>query len=124
MLEMVEARGQANKVEQRHDLFNGLLDAVQDELDTGGTISEEELIGGYSMSHRLEFFLEMQHSRFQETCSYFFLPDMRWDLHVLLCAVIQKPLPYRLQHIRYASHLPCWLSIRMSKSACINTSRV
>lgn len=58
MLEMIEARGQANKVEQRHDLFNGLLDAVQDELDTGGTISEEELIGRYSMSHRLDF-LEM-----------------------------------------------------------------
>jgi hypothetical protein len=58
MLEMVEARGHANKVEQRHDLFNGLLDAVQDERDTGTVINEEELIGGYSMSHRLVF-LEM-----------------------------------------------------------------
>jgi len=58
MLEMIEARGHANKVEQRHDLFNGLLDAVQDELDTGAVINEEELIGGYFMSHRLEI-LEM-----------------------------------------------------------------
>jgi len=57
MLEMVEARGHANKVEQRHDLFNGLLDAVQDELDTGtgAAINEEELIGEYSMSHRLHY---------------------------------------------------------------------
>jgi len=55
MLEMVEARGHADKVEQRHDLFNGLLDAVQDERDTGTVISEEELIGGSSMSHRLDF---------------------------------------------------------------------
>jgi len=45
MLEMIEARAHANKVEQRHDLFNGLLDAVQDERDTGAVINEEELIG-------------------------------------------------------------------------------
>jgi hypothetical protein len=57
MLEMVEARGRGDKAEQRHDLFNGLLDAVQDELDTGtgAAINEEELIGGYSMSHRLDY---------------------------------------------------------------------
>ena len=56
MLEMVEARGHADVVEQRHDLFNGLLDAVQDELNTGAAINEEELIGGYSMSHCLILF--------------------------------------------------------------------
>jgi hypothetical protein len=54
MLEMIEARGHADRAEQRHDLFNGLLDAVQDEMDTGAVINEDELIGGYSMSNRME----------------------------------------------------------------------
>ena len=54
MLEMVEVRGHADVVDQRHDLFNGLLDAMQDELNTGATINEE-LIGGYPMSHPLDF---------------------------------------------------------------------
>jgi hypothetical protein len=55
MMEMVEARRNSDNVEQRHDLFNGLLDAAQDELDDGASLSDEELIGGYSMSHRLNF---------------------------------------------------------------------
>jgi len=45
MLEMVEARGRVDKVEQRHDLFSGLLDAAQDELDPKAALNEEELMG-------------------------------------------------------------------------------
>jgi hypothetical protein len=45
MLEMVEARRNADEVEQRHDLFSGLLDAAQDEPDDGVALSEEELTG-------------------------------------------------------------------------------
>ncbi len=44
---MVEARRNADKVEECHDLFSGLLDAAQDEPDNGAAISEEELIGKY-----------------------------------------------------------------------------
>ena len=47
MLEMVEARRNGDKVEERHDLFSGLLDAAQDELDGTG-LSDDELIGWYS----------------------------------------------------------------------------
>jgi cytochrome P450 len=47
MLEMVEARRSADKAEERHDLFSGLLDAAQGELDSEATLSDEELIGGY-----------------------------------------------------------------------------
>ena len=54
MLEMVEARKNSDNVEQRHDLFNGLLDA-QDEMEIGAALCDEELIGWYSMSHRLSF---------------------------------------------------------------------
>jgi hypothetical protein len=50
MLEMVEARKNADKGEQRYDLFSGLLDAAQDELDSGVTLSDEELIGGHLIS--------------------------------------------------------------------------
>ncbi|KAI0279041.1 cytochrome P450 [Russula aff. rugulosa BPL654] len=45
MLEMVEARRNGNKVEERYDLFSGLLDAEQDESDNGSRLSDDELIG-------------------------------------------------------------------------------
>ena len=48
MVEMVEARRNGDKVEERHDLFSGLLDAAQDEPDIGAGLSDEELIGWYS----------------------------------------------------------------------------
>jgi hypothetical protein len=50
MMEMVEARRNSDNVEQRYDLLNGLLDAAQGELDDGAALSDEELIGGCSMS--------------------------------------------------------------------------
>ena len=48
MLEMVEARRNGEKVEERHDLFSGLLDAAREESDNGAGLSDEELIGWYS----------------------------------------------------------------------------
>ncbi len=50
MLEMVEARRDADKGEQYYDLFSGLLDATQNELDSEATLSDEEVIGGHSIS--------------------------------------------------------------------------
>jgi len=43
-LEMVKARKNSDNAEQHHDLFNGLLDAAQDELDNGAALRDEELI--------------------------------------------------------------------------------
>ena len=48
MLEMVEARRTSSEAEQRYDLFSGLLDASQEELDDGGMLNDEELIGEHS----------------------------------------------------------------------------
>ena len=45
MVEMVEARRADDKVEQRYDLFSGLLDAAQEEQGREAVINEEELIG-------------------------------------------------------------------------------
>jgi hypothetical protein len=53
MLEMVEARRNADKVEQRYDLFSGLLDAAQNEAESEATLTDEELIGGYSTPQSL-----------------------------------------------------------------------
>ena len=47
---MVEARKNADEGEQRYDLFSGLLDAAQNELDSEVTLSDDELIGGHSIS--------------------------------------------------------------------------
>jgi hypothetical protein len=44
---MVETRRNADKVEERYDLFSGLLDAAQSELDSEATLSDEELTGGF-----------------------------------------------------------------------------
>jgi hypothetical protein len=48
MVEMVEARRNADKVEERYDLFSGLLDAAQDDPGSRAALSDDELIGGYS----------------------------------------------------------------------------
>jgi hypothetical protein len=49
MLEMVGARRNADKVEERYDLFSGLLDVAQDEPDDEAAITEEEIIGKYDV---------------------------------------------------------------------------
>ena len=41
MLEMVEDRRNADKGEQRHDLFSGLLEAADD----GESLNDDELLG-------------------------------------------------------------------------------
>jgi len=53
MLEMVEERRNADKVEQHYDLFSGLLDAAQNETDGETAITDEELIGEYSTPRSL-----------------------------------------------------------------------
>ncbi|KAH9998670.1 cytochrome P450 [Russula vinacea] len=50
MVEMVEARRNADKVEQCHDLFSGLLDAAEEEQGEAA-LSDEELIGRFSASN-------------------------------------------------------------------------
>jgi hypothetical protein len=52
MLEMVKARKDADKVEERYDLFSGFLDAAQDEPGSEeAALSDDELIGWYSQDH-------------------------------------------------------------------------
>jgi hypothetical protein len=45
---MVEDRRNGEKVEERYDLFSGLLDAARAGPDNGPVLSDEELIGWYS----------------------------------------------------------------------------
>ena len=85
MVEMVEARRNADKVEQHHDLFSSLLDAAQDEPDNRAALNEEELMGKYIIA-----LLEASYSSSQETCLYFFLPDMRWDPPLLPAVLFQN----------------------------------
>ena len=49
MLEMVEARRSADKVEERYDLFSGLLDVTQDEQDDEVAMTAEEITGKYDV---------------------------------------------------------------------------
>ena len=55
MLEMVEARRKADKTEQRHDLFSGLLDATAEESDDVVTLSDQELLGKCPMPHHFAY---------------------------------------------------------------------
>jgi hypothetical protein len=50
MVEMVNVRRNADVKEERHDLFSGLLDAAQGDLDGGPAITEQELIGKVTIS--------------------------------------------------------------------------
>jgi hypothetical protein len=50
MLEMVKTRRNGDKVEQRYDLFSGLLDAAQDEQGSEAVLNDDELMGECSMS--------------------------------------------------------------------------
>ena len=52
MLEMVEARRDGDKAEERYDLFSGLLDAAQDEPGSEAALSDDELIGWYLLSYK------------------------------------------------------------------------
>ena len=45
MLEMVEARKDVDKVEERYDLLSGLLDAAQDETNRTAALSDDEVMG-------------------------------------------------------------------------------
>ena len=47
MVEMVEARRNGDKVQQRYDLFSGLLDSAQAEEGSEAVISDEEVIGRF-----------------------------------------------------------------------------
>ena len=51
MLEMVEARRNGDKAEERYDLFSGLLDAAEEELDDRTALSDRELVGKCLTSH-------------------------------------------------------------------------
>jgi hypothetical protein len=48
MVEMIHARRNAETKEERHDLFSGLLDASDDDLNSKAAITEQELIGNRS----------------------------------------------------------------------------
>jgi hypothetical protein len=50
---MVEARRNTDKVEERYDLFSGLLDAARDEPNSDAALTDEELIGGIYASPSL-----------------------------------------------------------------------
>ncbi len=53
MLEMVETRRNVVEGEERYDLFSSLLDAAQNEQDSGMALSDDELIGGSLMSQSI-----------------------------------------------------------------------
>ena len=75
MVEMVAARRNAETKGEHHDLFSGLLDASDDDLDGAAAITEQELIGKcYPMHIAPE---KNSHSQCQQILSSFFSLDMR-----------------------------------------------
>jgi hypothetical protein len=101
MQEMVEARKNANKAEERYDLFSGLLDAAQDEAGSEAALSDDELIGLYSLS---------DHSAFIEVV----LPPLLGNMFIFLLAgheVGSFPSSSRivpLQFLQTAAHTLCF----------------
>jgi len=77
MLEMVEARRTSHEVGERHDLFSGLLDASQEEMNDGAALNDDELIGKQSNVAPLIVIGIHMCPVFQEICSFLILLDMR-----------------------------------------------
>ena len=50
MVEMIDARRNAETKEERYDLFSGLLDAAEGDLGGGPAITEQELTGNGHLS--------------------------------------------------------------------------
>jgi hypothetical protein len=55
MLEMANDRRNGDTKEERYDLFSGLLNASQEEPESGPAISDQELMGKSSLSLRIPF---------------------------------------------------------------------
>ena len=124
-MEMVEARRDGDKVEQRYDLFSGLLDAAQDEQDIEAALSDEELMGGYSSTQRWDRlgFSEIVLSVFPGNMFIFLIAghEVRSFPFILRCC--PQTVHYSPRRIHYVFHLLCWHCILTSKSVCINTSK-
>jgi hypothetical protein len=76
MLEMANDRRNGDTKEERYDLFSGLLDASQEEPESGPAINDQELMGKSSLSLRIPFW-RCPYSVYQETCLSLLLLDMR-----------------------------------------------
>jgi hypothetical protein len=92
MVEMVEARGNADEVEQRYDLFSGLLDAAQDEPGSKAAISDNELIGGFSRRDRSAF-LDSVLPAFPGNMFIFLFAGHEVGSSLSSCGVAPKPFP-------------------------------
>jgi hypothetical protein len=75
MVEMVNARRNAETKEERYDLFSGLLDASDDDLDGATAITEKELIGKCYLMHLAHE--KRSHSQCQGIHLSSLSPDMR-----------------------------------------------
>jgi hypothetical protein len=71
MAEMVDSRRNAETKEEHYDLFSGLLDAAQGDLDGAAVITEQELIG---KCYHIVHWHEGSHSPYRE---YVHFPS-RW----------------------------------------------
>jgi hypothetical protein len=121
MLEMVHARRSSGEAEERYDLFSGLLDASYEEVDNGGVLNDDELIGEHSNVVPVRIPRLRLTSRPRK---HVYLPCCRTrggDYPLALAAWWLNHHPsYRPRPIHFASHLACWHSFRMNKSGCIN----
>ena len=124
MLEMVKARRESDKVEERYDLFSGLLDAAQDEQGGEVVLNDDELMGGCSMSRSFEIHASSCLTRPPRKHVYLSYCWSRGAIFLFFLRCCAKTVLCRPQRIHYASHLLCWLFILTSKSVCINISKV
>ena len=64
MLEMIRARRQSEKKEERYDLFSSLLDANEEELEPGQIrLQDSELIGIYLAEMTVRPVAKFMHGR-------------------------------------------------------------
>ncbi|THG95398.1 hypothetical protein EW026_g6249 [Hermanssonia centrifuga] len=99
MLDMVASRRNAEKKEDRYDLFSSLLDASEDEMDGGGKLTDRELLGWPSHCY------DATHTdglRTQGISSYSYLQTTAHTLcfTFALLAIYQEEQEILYQHIK------------------------
>ena len=112
MTEMVDARRSAETKEERRDLFSGLLDAADGDLDGGVAITDQELISTFRLPYRVTLMKRVP-TRYPGNMFVFLLAghEVQW-CHPILPLVQFEPSstvddsPYTLLHVRPIGTLP------------------
>lgn len=122
MQNMIDDRRNAEKKEDKADLFTTLLDANDEEADRKLRLTDGDLMGTF-----LDILLRRFYSRLWVGNVYVFLiagHEVRYAGRVRLTNAAHVSIELRLRGIRWPSRSHCWRCIQTNKRNCISISKL